>query len=89
VGPSGQAEKRKERTWFGSGPKGAGPARSAQQARLGSRGQLGLRLSRPSRFLELTGSSWAVTLLGPRWAGGLLLLRLLLHAGGFRLLPSR
>jgi hypothetical protein len=53
-GPSGQAGKReKEKLGLGFGPKGAGPARLAQQARLGSWGQLNLRLSRPARFVGL------------------------------------
>jgi hypothetical protein len=73
VGPSGQTGKRKrKKARTGSGPKGAGPALLAQQAQLGSWGQLGLRLNRPARAGGLAGSSWALLLFGPWWAGGLL-----------------
>jgi hypothetical protein len=55
----------------------------AQQARLRLVGSAQPAAQQAGSVLGLAGSSWAMTLLGPRWAGGLLLLRLLLHAGCF------
>jgi hypothetical protein len=57
---------KKKRSRFGSGLKVVMGRLKAQRLGLGSRGQLGLRLSRPARFLGLAGSSsgWLCS-----WAG--------------------
>jgi hypothetical protein len=49
VGPSGQAVNKRERSWFGFGPKEVMGRLEAHRFGLGSQGQLGLRLSRPAR----------------------------------------
>jgi hypothetical protein len=59
VGASGQAGKRKEKTWFGSGPKVVMGRLKAQQARLRLAGSARPAAQQAGSVLGLAGASWA------------------------------